>query len=75
MSCKKYYACDLCGQSIEQSTGIGVYHKSGGGMRAVYFGDQSAGHHLCNGCVEGLKAMFADLTKMGEMYDKLDAAE
>ena len=75
MSCKRYFSCDLCGASIEQNTGIGIFHQANGAMRAVYYANESAGHHLCSGCLKGLEGMLADLDKMTEMYTKLDAAE
>lgn len=75
MSCKRYFSCDLCGASIEQNTGIGIFHQADGAMRAVYYANESAGHHLCSKCLKGLEGMLADLDKMTEMYTKLDAAE
>lgn len=75
MSCKRYFSCDLCGASIEQNTGIGIFHQADGAMRAVYYANESAGHHLCSKCLKGLEGMLADLDKMTEMYTKLDSAE
>lgn len=73
MSCRRYYQCDLCGADIKQDTGIGVHHETMGAMKAVFFSNENAGHHLCNKCVKGLRDMLADLDKLGEMYDHLDA--
>ena len=74
MSLRKHFSCDLCGTSITDD-GVGILHMARGEIRAVWLHKEGAGRHLCNGCVRGLRAMLADLDRLGAIHDELDAAE
>jgi len=74
MSCQKRYTCDLCRDEIREATdGIGIRWNSGNAITHVFISDSE--HHLCNRCIEGLQAMFAEIAKTAAMYRKLDADE
>lgn len=65
MTVRKHFTCDLCGSSITPTDGIAVVHKANGDIRAEWLGYDPAGHHLCNGCVKGLRGMLAELDAVG----------
>lgn len=75
MSVRKNYTCDLCNSAIGDADGIGIVHKASGDINAVYLHVEGAGHHLCNSCVKGLRAMLADLDRTMQIYVELDTAE
>ncbi len=75
MTLRKNYSCDLCGSSISDANGIGIFHKANGDIEAVYLGRECAGRHLCNGCVKGLRVMLADLDRTAQIHAELDSAE
>jgi hypothetical protein len=73
MTCQKRYICDLCHDPIHDITdGIGLRWNSGNHIANVIVPDSE--HHLCNRCIEGLKAMFADIDRMVGIYRELDGA-
>jgi hypothetical protein len=73
---KRYYSCDLCGSSLaDHSAGIGIYHWVDGKISAEYLHKDGCGHHLCNACVRGLRAMIAELDRTQALYNELDKAE
>lgn len=65
----------MCGSSISDNGGIGIFHEASGDIRAVWLHKEEAGRHLCNSCVKGLRAMLADLDRTAQIQDELDAAE
>ena len=74
MTCTKRYACDLCRDEMREATdGIGLRWASGNNIRHVFWADSE--HHLCNRCIEGLRAMFVEIDKTREMYRELDRPE
>jgi hypothetical protein len=75
MGLRKHFTCDLCGSQIDQHGGVGVYHQADRQIRAIYLHNESAGHHLCNECVRGLRGMLADLDRTAAIHDELDRAE
>jgi hypothetical protein len=75
VSLRKSYSCDLCGTTISAGDGVGVIHKAGGEIEAVYLLHDGAGHHLCNRCVSGLRGMLDDLDALTQQHADLDAAE
>jgi hypothetical protein len=75
MALRKHYTCDLCGSPITDKDGIGIFHKANGDIQAVYLHRDGVGHHLCNTYIKGLRAMFADLDRIGKIHAELDAAE
>lgn len=74
MTVRKSYSCDLCGSSVTDADGVGIIHGASGDIRAVYLHQEGAGHHLCNCCVKGLRAMLADLDRTSEIHAELDRA-
>jgi hypothetical protein len=75
MSVRKSYSCDLCGTSINDTSGIAIIHRANGDIDPEWLGRDGAGRHLCNACVRGLRAMLAALDRTTQIHAELDAAE
>lgn len=72
MTHRKSFTCDLCNSPITETDGVGIVHSGDGAIRAVWLQNESAGHHLCNPCVKGLRGMLEDLGRAQQIHDELD---
>lgn len=72
MTLRKYYHCDLCGSSISEQSGVGIFHKANGDIEAVWLHKDCAGRHICNGCVRGLRVMLDGLDKLAAHHEEMD---
>lgn len=75
MSVQKNYRCDLCASSITDANGIAIIHRANGDIKSAYLHNEGAGHHLCNSCVKGLRAMIAGLDQLHQLHEDRDRAE